>query len=97
MLNFSSDRMALSIINRRCVGAYQRDIGRNNRAGLPCCGPEIDAKEKGDMKTWRKATVADIGKGLEVRWLSETGWLYPVGIQADNLLTFDTGRCEVAV
>lgn len=49
------------------------------------------------MKTWRKATVADIGKGLEVRWLSETGWLYPVGIQADNLLTFDTGRCEVAV
>lgn len=47
------------------------------------------------MKSWRKATKEDIGKGLDVRWLSDTGWKYPQGIQADNLLAFDTDRCEI--
>ncbi len=45
---------------------------------------------------WRQATKEDWESGLEVRWKSPDGsWRYPRGIQAENLLHFDTARCEV--
>lgn len=45
---------------------------------------------------WRQATEDDRKSGLEVRWLGHDGtWRYPSGVQAENLLHFDTERCEV--
>lgn len=48
------------------------------------------------IERWRPAEKDDGNTGLQVRWLGHDGaWRYPSGIQAENLLHFDTARCEV--
>lgn len=56
------------------------------------------AEKLSPTAVWRQATIDDRESGLEVRWMAPDGsWRYPRGIQAENLLHFDTTRCEVRV
>ncbi|TXG99981.1 MAG: hypothetical protein E6R08_00680 [Nevskiaceae bacterium] len=78
-----------SITDLICDGmAQQRDgVGTTRTAATP------DSKGA----SWRPATDADRGTDAPVRWRADAGaWRYPSGMQADNLLQFDTKRCEVA-
>lgn len=64
-------------------------------------GPSPERAEGGHAQpmqalTWRKAFASDIDTAAPVRWRAGDGsWRYPTGMQADNLLHFDTARCEV--
>ena len=57
---------------------------------------DLKSKPAQAAPTWRKASAADIHTAATVRWKDDNGsWRYPKGIRADNLLHFDTERCEV--
>lgn len=78
-----------SITDSICDGMAQR------RDGVESTGTAATPHPR--EASWRPATDADRGTDVPVRWRADDGaWRYPSGIQADNLLQFDTKRCEVA-